>query len=197
MQQISHNFTPRLCACSQRQAVELKARVSCRGKHCHLEVLRHNVWICARRRKKKNNNNKVKTNSPSRRMWMRACEGAIQEQKQSVNELGRWQNQASRISGWREGHARHHIVGVRTRLQMSPESLAYCLVSSLLVQPTWWPDLSASGFSHQRPLLGESNLKCDPSLTFRPHSQDAYPKVTTQESTALKKHFTSRTSWNH
>lgn len=144
----SNTTTPRFCACSQWQAVELRARVSCRGEHCHLEVLWHK-WLdlCAGKKGKK-------------KKTILACGGVMQEEKAKCEwtwPIRESAPQPSRISGWGKGRARRHVVEVRTRLQMSPESLAYCLVSSLLVQPTWWPDLSASGFSHQRPLLGESN----------------------------------------
>lgn len=78
--------------------------------------------------------------------------------KQTVNELGRCENQShSRSLGKAKDGQDATLSRLELDCKMSPESLAYCLVSGLLVQPTWWPDLSASGFSDQRPLLGESN----------------------------------------
>ncbi len=73
----------------------------------------------------------------------------VREKKKSPG-VGKWRWE------WCKGHGTH-TVEVRTRLQMSPERLAYCLVSSPLAQATWWPDLSGSGSSRQCPSLGESS----------------------------------------
>lgn len=172
MQQITHNFIPAVLSAHSGKllswAPELPAVVNTATLRC-AGTMSGSVQDAQGEKK----TNKKQT-APL--LWCAVVACMWRRDENSGNELRLCQNQPSWICGWGEGQARRRIIEVRTRLQISPESLAYCLVSSLLVQPTWCPDLSASGFSHQRPLLGESNWKSDPSLYFKTSHPECIPK---------------------